>query len=127
MRQIYYRLCIRLGVYKREDFVTAREVVKYAIVHYPVHPKHWIGICFALRDALFTIAKISVHYSKVQKYIKALSPEFFGLSSEFRDEHDYWWSTKDSEAKYVRIKALKKMLEYYSKHEVLIRKSYVLS
>ena len=127
MRQIYYRLCIRLGIYKREDFVTAREVVKYAIVHYPVHPKHWIGICIALRDALATVARVNICYSKVRKYLGALNPKFFGLSSKFRDEHDYWWSTEVREAKFVRIKALKKMLEYYLKHEVLIRKGHVLS
>lgn len=102
--------------------MTAHEVVKYALVHYPAHPKRWIGICIALRNALSTVAKVSVRYSRTHRYIGALNPEFFGLSSKFRDEHDYWWSTKDSEAKYIRLVALKQMLEYYAKHEVLIKK-----
>lgn len=128
MRQLYYRLCIRLGIYKREDFVTAHEVVKYAIVHYPVHPKHWTSICIMLANALQVVAKIKrAHYTEVHHYIKALSPEFFGFSRKFIDLHDYWWDTEGNEAKNVRIKALKKMLEYYTNHEVLIKKGHVLS
>lgn len=121
MRQIYYRLCIFLGIYRREDFVTAYDVVKYAIKHYPVHPGRWVGICIMLRNALYTVAKVNIHYSKVRRYIGALNPEFFGLSSKFKDEHDYWWSTRDSEAKYIRLAALKQMLTYYTEHEVLIK------
>lgn len=122
MRQFYYRLCIWLGIYKREDFVTVHEVVKHAIIHYPVHPKNWAGICIVLSNALATVARVSVRYSNVRRYIGALNPEFFGLSSKSMGEHDYWWSTKDSEAKYIRLEALRKMLAYYTEHEVLIKK-----
>lgn len=128
MRQIYYRVSLFLGIYKREDFVTAHEVVKYAIVHYPVHPKHWIGICIMLARALQVVAKIErAHYTEAHCYIKALNKKFFGLPNDKNQMYDYWWETKGNEAKNVRIKALKKMLEYYSEHEVLIKKGHVLS
>lgn len=121
LRQWYYRICLFLGIYKREDFVKVSEVVKAAYRDVYAQP-HAEGLCISLSGALLDKAKIIVDLSKVQRYIPKFTRQFVGAPKE-RLHKCYWWSvTSGEESRTVRLDALQTLFNYYYEHDELILK-----
>lgn len=121
LRQWYYRVCLFLGIYKREDFVTIAEVVKDAQRDLRTTP-YADGLCVFLRRALLRKAKISIYINEVQRYIPKFTRRFVGAPKE-RWYYDYWWDImKGEESRTVRLEALTKLHNYYIDHDELILK-----
>lgn len=121
MRQTYYRICLFLGIYKREDFVTAYDIVNYALKNYP--ETGVAGICRMLQNALYDLAGIKIHWSRVPKYLKKFNKHFLGAPES--DNGLFWWPQLAGDkalARYVRIRALGVLKAYYFKHNILIKK-----
>lgn len=121
LRQWYYRVCLFLGIYKREDFVKVSEVVKYA--YRELYTCSYAdGLCVSLIGALSRKAKIIVRMNEVQRYIPKFTRRFVGAPKE-RLRFDYWWeTTKGEESRNVRLEALTKLHNYYIDHDELILK-----
>ena len=125
LRQWYYRVCLFLGIYKREDFVTVSEVVWDAYRNLCTH-SYTDGICVFLRRALWCKAKIAIGFDEVQRYIPKFTRRFVGAPKE-RLHLDYWWElTKEEESRTVRLEALTKLYNYYIDHDELILKGKML-
>lgn len=121
LRQWYYRVCLFLGIYKREDFVNVSEVVKGAYRDLRTH-SYVDGLCVFLRRALWRKAKISININEVQRYIPKFTRYFVGAPKE-RLRFDYWWVISDEEeSRTVRLEALDKLYNYYINHDELILK-----
>lgn len=121
LRQWYYRICLFLGIYKREDFVTIAEVVMDAYRALYSH-SYTEGLCVFLRRALWRKAKISTDINKVQRYIPKFTRRFLGAPKE-RWYYAYWREiTKGEESRTVRLEALAKLYNYYINHDELILK-----
>lgn len=126
MRQLYYRLCIRLGIYKEEDFVTVWRVVNAAYWAYR-KMSNWVGLCQILCNSLREIAGISISYKDIPKYIPKFNPEFLGAKVDKR-KSPFWWpdliATADTkQAYYLRLGALEKLRDYYFySPKILIKK-----
>ena len=132
MRQIYYRVCLFLGIYKREDFVTAWYVVNTAYNRYKKIPAFaWGGLCQTFRNSLRDVAGIIVSYEDIHKYIPKFNPKFLGAEVNKR-KSPFWWpdlvtSTNAKQAYYLRLEALKKLQEYYFyERTILIKKGKYL-
>lgn len=121
LRQWYYRVCLFLGIYKREDFVKVSEVVKNAYKNF-CDCCYLDGLCIFLRRALWIKAKISIDIGEVQRYIPKFTRQFLGAPKE-RLRFDYWWSiSEEEESRTVRLEALTKLYNYYINHDELILK-----
>ena len=117
LRQWYYRVCLFLGIYKREDFVTVSEVVKGA--YRDLHTHSYVGgLCIFLRRTLWRKAKILINIDEVQRYIPKFTRQFVGAPKE-RLRSDYWW---EEGLRTVRLEALTKLYNYYIDHDELILK-----
>lgn len=118
LRQWYYRVCLFLGIYKREDFVTVSEVVEEAYDNfYSFHRER--GLCASLNSALYKCAGIDTYSPRnyipkfTQKFVGAPEQTFFG----------FWWPDLHGlEAKEIRLEALTKLHNYYIDHDELILK-----
>ena len=121
LRQRYYRICIFLGIYKREDFVTVSEVVKDA--YRDLYSCSCVcGLCGFLIKALIHKAEIAVGVGEIQRYIPKFTRQFVGAPKE-RWCYAYWWeTTKGEESRTVRLEALAKLHNYYIDHDELILK-----
>lgn len=121
LRQWYYRVCLFLGIYKREDLVTIAEVVEEAQRDLRTFP-HADGVCIFLRRTLWRKAEISIDINEVQRYIPKFTRQFVGAPKE-RLHLAYWWKTTNKEeARTVRLEALTKLHNYYIDHDELILK-----
>lgn len=121
LRQWYYRVCLFLGIYKREDFIKVSEVVKDAYIGL-YNDSYVEGLCIFLIRALWRKAKISIGLDEVQRYIPKFTRQFVGAPKE-RLRSDYWWEiTKGEESRTVRLEALTKLYNYYINHDELILK-----
>lgn len=120
MRQVYYRICLFLGIYKREDFVTAYDIVSHALKNYPETGVP--GMCGRLQNALQALADIVIAWSEVPKYLKKFNKYF--LDAPESDEPFWWPQYRNDEAmaRYVRLHALEVLKTYYFNHNVLIKK-----
>ena len=121
LRQWYYRVCLFLGIYTREDFVTVSEVVKDA--YRDLYACYYVeGLCAFLKGALLLKAEIVVGISEIQRYIPKFTRQFLGAPKE-RLCYAYWWdNTKGEESRTVRLEALAKLHNYYIDHDELILK-----
>lgn len=118
LRQWYYRICIFLGIYKREDFVTVSEVLNEAYRDLCSSPCT-NGLCILLQLALDNRAGIFTYY--VTKYIPKFTKKFVGAPE--RTCNGYWWpDLHGQEAREIRIDALQTLLNYYCAHDELILK-----
>lgn len=121
LRQWYYRVCLFLGIYKRENFVTISEVVNEAYKEL-YNCSYTEGLCVLLRKVLWYKAEISVDIDEVQRYIPKFTRQFLGAPKE-RWNFAYWWdTTKREESRTVRLEALAKLHNYYIDHDELILK-----
>lgn len=126
LRQWYYRVCLFLGIYKREDFVKVSEVVKNAYEN--LRDCYYLdGLCIFLRRALWLKAKIAIkNLDEIQRYIPKFTRRFVGAPKE-RLRLNYWWSLSDEEkSRTVRLEALAKLYNYYINHDELILKGETL-
>ena len=118
LRQWYYRVCLFLGIYKREDFVTVSDVLNeaYKNLYSSPDPK---GLCSLLNSALYNCAGIDTYFPR--EYIPKFTKEFVGAPEQ--TSFGFWWPDLHGfEAKEVRIKALIKLFNYYYAHDELIKK-----
>lgn len=121
LRQWYYRVCLFMGIYKREDFVTIAEVVEEAQSDLRATP-YAVGLCAFLSRALLLKAEISIPISDIQRYIPKFTRRFVGAPKE-RLHFSYWWeTTMEEESRTVRLEALTKLYNYYIDHDELILK-----
>lgn len=121
LRQWYYRVCLFLGIYKREDFVKVSEVVKGAYIDLRTC-FYAEGLCFFLRRALYNKAKIPIGFNEIQRYVPKFTRRFVG-APEGRLHLNYWWKLTDGEeSRTVRLEALTKLFNYYIDHDELILK-----
>lgn len=121
LRQWYYRVCLFLGIYKREDFVTIAEVVEDAYENLYDH-SYAKGLCVLLAGALLRKAKILTYLNEIQRYIPKFTRQFVGAPKE-RQYLAYWWETTNGEeSRTVRLEALTKLYNYYIDHDELILK-----
>lgn len=119
LRQWYYRVCLFLGIYKMEDFVTVSDVVNEAYIDLYSSPCT-NGLCLLLRDALYKHAGIYA-YSTIVKYIPKFTKKFVGAPK--RTRCGYWWPDLHGlEAREIRLEALTKLYNYYIDHDELILK-----
>lgn len=128
MRQFYYRICLFLGIYKEEDFVTVYRVVQSAYESYRKLPVYaWKGLCPTLCRALADIAHRQVSYKNIRSYIGKFNPKFLGAKVDMR-KSAFWWpdainASDCGQAYYLRLEALEKLQSYYFEHSsILIRK-----
>ena len=128
MRQIYYRVCLFLGIYKEEDFVTVYRVVQSAYESYRKLPvPAWKGLCPTLCQALVDIAHRQVSYKNISRYIGKFNPKFLGAKVDMQ-KSCFWWpdalkATDSKQAYYLRLEALEKLQAYYFEYSsILIRK-----
>lgn len=118
LRQWYYRICIFLGIYKREDFVTVSEVLNEAYRDLCSSPCT-NGLCVLLNLALYKCAGIDTYY--IRKYIPKFTKKFVGAPK--RTRCGYWWpDLHGQEAREIRLDALQTLLNYYNAHDELILK-----
>lgn len=121
LRQWYYRICLFLGIYKREDFVTIAEVVIDAYEELYDCPCA-SGLCGLLRRALCSKTKTVICIDEIPRYIPKFTRQFLGAPKE-RWCYAYWWNiTKGEESRTVRLEALTKLYNYYIDHDELILK-----
>lgn len=121
LRQWYYRVCLFLGIYKREDFVTVSEVVMEAYRELYAY-SHTEGLCILLRKALYRKAGITIDADEIQRYIPKFTRQFVGAPKE-RSHSAYWWKLMNGEeSRTVRLEALTKLHNYYIDHDELILK-----
>lgn len=121
LRQWYYRVCLFLGIYKREDFVTVSEVVMDAYREL-YNCSYTEGLCCFLGEALRCKAEIVIDFDKIQRYIPKFTRQFVGAPKE-RWRCAYWWdTTNEEESRTVRLEALAKLYNYYVAHDELILK-----
>lgn len=121
LRQWYYRVCLFLGIYKREDFVTVSEVVKDAYRDLYDCPCA-SGLCVLLTIALYSKTKIVISIGEIPRYIPKFTRQFLGAPKERRC-YAYWWEiTEGEESRTVRLEALTKLYNYYVTHDELILK-----
>lgn len=125
LRQWYYRVCLFLGIYKREDFVSIAMVVNDA--QRELRNAHYVdGLCILLGKALRCKAEISINISEIQRYIPKFTRQFVGAPKE-RSHSAFWWKiTNGEESRTVRLEALTKLYNYYLDHDELILKGKVL-
>ena len=118
LRQWYYRVCLFLGIYKKEDFATIAEVVEEAYDNfYSSHRER--GLCASLNPALYKCAGIDTCYPR--KYIPKFTKKFVGAPE--RTFFGIWWpELRGPEAREIRLKALTKLYNYYIDHDELILK-----
>ena len=120
LRQWYYRVCLFLGIYKREDFVKVSEVVKDAYRNLYAN-YHVSGLCILLGESLRHKAEIKIAINEIQRYIPKFTRRFVGAPKE-RLHACYWWKLMSEESRTVRLKALTKLHNYYIDHDELILK-----
>ena len=121
LRQWYYRVCLFLGIYKREDFVTIAEVVRDAYRDF-YDCSCLGGLCGFLRISLCSKAEIMISVDKIQRYIPKFTRRFLG-APKGRWHCAYWWDiTKGEKSRTVRLEALTKLYNYYIDHDELILK-----
>ena len=119
LRQWYYRVCLFLGIYKMEDFVTVSEVVNEAYKELYSSP-NTNGLCVLLNRALCKLAGIYA-YGITVKYIPKFTKKFVGAPE--RTCNDFWWPDLHGiEAREIRLEALTKLYNYYIDHDELILK-----
>lgn len=115
LRQWYYRVCLFLGIYKREDFVTVSDVLNEAYIS-----SYTNGLCVLLSRALYKCAGINA-YRTIVKYIPKFTKKFVGAPE--RTRNGYWWPDLHGlEAREIRLEALTKLYNYYIDHDELILK-----
>lgn len=121
LRQWYYRVCLFLGIYKREDFVTVSEVVKDA--YRDLYACSYVeGLCILLKRALWYKADIAIDINEIPRVIPKFTRQFVGAPKE-RLCFGYWWDIANGEeARTVRLEALIKLYNYYIDHDELILK-----
>lgn len=118
LRQWYYRICIFLGIYKREDFVTVSDVLNEAYKDLYSSPCT-NGLCILLQHALYKHAGIDT-YTAV-KYIPKFTKKFVGAPE--RTRCGYWWpDLHGQEAREIRLDALQTLFNHYYAHDELILK-----
>lgn len=121
LRQWYYRVCLFLGIYKREYFVTVSEVVNEAYGELYAY-SHTEGLCILLKKALWRKAGITICMDEIQIYIPKFTRWFVGAPKK-RWGYAYWWEiTEGEESRTVRLEALAKLYNYYIDHDELIQK-----
>lgn len=119
LRQWYYRVCLFMGIYKSEDFVTAYQVVNksYEVL---LNMRCKVGLCVLLSNALDTVAGINTFHPS--RYISKFTKRFLGAPKE-ESYAGYWWPELNREESYaVRLEALRKLCDYYIEHDELILK-----
>lgn len=120
LRQWYYRVCLFLGIYKREDFVKVSEVVKEA--YRDLYTSSYVeGLCILLRRALWDKAKIVIDIDEIQRVIPKYTRQFVGVPKE-RLRSGYWWTMRGEKSRAVRLEALAKLYNFYINHDELILK-----
>lgn len=118
LRQWYYRVCLFLGIYKREDFVTVSDVLNEAYKDFYSSP-HKKGLCFFLESALYKCAGICTYSPR--KYIPKFTKKFVGAPEGACC--GFWWPHLHGlEAKEIRLDALQTLFYYYEAHDELILK-----
>lgn len=118
LRQWYYRVCLFLGIYKREDFVTVSDVLNEAYIDL-YSSSYTNGLCVLLNHALYKCAGINTYY--IRKYIPKFTKKFVGAPK--RTRCGYWWPDLHGlEAREIRLEALTKLYNYYIDHDELILK-----
>lgn len=118
LRQWYYRVCLFLGIYKREDFVTVSDVLNeaYKNFYYSLREK---GLCVSLNSALYKCAGIDT--CSPRKYIPKFTKKFVGAPKQ--TFFGFWWpDLLGLQSREIRLEALTKLYNYYINHDELILK-----
>lgn len=118
LRQWYYRVCLFMGIYKREDFVEVSDVLNEAYKELYSLP-HRKGLCVLLNSALYKCAGIDA--CSPRKYIPKFTQEFVGAPKQ--NSFGFWWPDLHGlQSKEIRLEALAKLYNYYINHDELILK-----